>query len=71
MDLQTPLDLDPEISIYIIALSGGQGESAGPSRGSHVTERWHWWPEEGSSFSPGGKMRIVASLHPRPSVRGE
>ena len=31
----------------------GQVESARPYRGHRVTERGHWWPEEGSSYSPG------------------
>jgi len=31
----------------------GQGESDGPQRGHCVTKRWHWWPEKGSSYSPG------------------
>lgn len=30
----------------------GQGESAGPYWGHHVNERRHWWPKEGSSYSP-------------------
>jgi len=31
----------------------GQGESSGPYLGHWVTEGWHWWPEGGSSYSPG------------------
>ena len=31
----------------------GQGESAGQYRGHRVTERGHWWPEVGSSYSLG------------------
>jgi len=42
-----------------------------PYRGHRVIERRHWWPEEGSSYSPGTVMWIIASLRPRPSVCGE
>ena len=37
----------------VTASARGQGESAGPYRGHRVTERGRWWPEEGSSYSPG------------------
>ena len=46
----------------------GQGESAGPYWGHRVTERWHRWPKEGSSYSP----RVVDadySLSPPKTVR--
>jgi len=42
-----------DYSAYSYSLSWGQGEAAGSYQGHHVTKRWHWWPEEGSSYSPG------------------
>jgi hypothetical protein len=46
--------------------------SAGPYRGQHVPEGLHGWPDVSSwLFSRGGGCVHIASLHPRPSVRGE
>jgi hypothetical protein len=41
------------ISMFSQRSDWGQGESARPHRGHHVTERRHWWPEEGCSYSQG------------------
>jgi len=54
-----------------LTLLWGQGESAGPHRGRRAAGGWHWWPKEGSSYSPGEVDAFTASLLPRLSVRGE
>jgi len=46
----------------------GQGESAGQYRGHRVTERGHWFPEVGSSYSPGA-VDADYSLSPPKTVR--
>jgi len=45
----------------------GQGESAGPYRDHRVTERGHWWRDEGSRYSP-GTVDVNYSLSPPKTV---
>jgi len=59
------------IFTFWLSWNWGQGESARPYWGHWVTKGWQWWPEGGSSYSPGVVDADYSLLHPRLSVHGE